>query len=76
LLAFLSSLVIVVVEYVTAAPTKAKPAKNGHIFFPSRAAVRKNDSDAYGMLLIFCGYFFIRELVNVAVCDRFFLKKT
>jgi hypothetical protein len=45
---------------VTAAPTKAKPAKNGHIFFPSRAAVRKNDSDAYGMLLIFCGYFFIR----------------
>ena len=61
LLAFLSSLVIVVVEYVTAAPTKAKPAKNGHIFFPSRAAVRKNDSDAYGMLLfIFCGYFFIR----------------
>jgi hypothetical protein len=37
--------------------------------------VRKNDSDAYGMLFIFCVYFFIRVLVNVAVCDRFFLLK-
>ena len=38
-------------EYVTAVPTNAKPAKNGHIFLPSRAAVRKNDSDAYGIVL-------------------------
>jgi hypothetical protein len=54
LLAFLSSLVIVSVEYVTAVPTNAKPAKNGHIFLPSRAAVRKNDSDAYGIVLCLC----------------------
>jgi len=40
------------VEYVTAVPTNAKPAKNGHIFLPSRAAVRKNDSDAYGIVLL------------------------
>ena len=39
-------------EYVTAVPTNAKPAKNGHIFLPSRAAVRKNDSDAYGIVLL------------------------
>lgn len=53
MLAFLSSLVIVSVEYVTAVPTNAKPAKNGHIFLPSRAAVRKNDSDAYGIVFVF-----------------------
>jgi len=40
------------VEYVTAVPTNAKPAKNGHIFLPSRAAVRKNDSDAYGIMFV------------------------
>ena len=59
MLAFLSSLVIVSVEYVTAVPTNAKPAKNGHIFLPSRAAVRKNDSDAYGIMF-----------VCVFVCDK------
>jgi len=62
---------------VTAAPTKAKPAKNGHIFFPSRAAVRKNDSDARVRHVVDLLWLFLYScLVNVAVCDRFFLKKT
>jgi hypothetical protein len=54
LLAFLSSLVIVDVAYVTAVPTKANPAKNGHIFLPSLAAVRRNDSEAYGIFVCCC----------------------
>ena len=54
LLAFLSSLVIVDVAYVTAVPTKANPAKNGHIFLPSLAAVRRNDSEAYGIFVRCC----------------------
>ena len=48
-------------EYVTAVPTNAKPAKNGHIFLPSRAAVRKNDSDAYGIVLFYS--------LSVCLCD-------
>lgn len=40
--------------YVTAVPTKANPAKNGHIFLPSLAAVRRNDSEAYGIFVRCC----------------------
>lgn len=49
-------------EYVTAVPTNAKPAKNGHIFLPSRAAVRKNDSDAYGIMFVCV---FVCDIISV-----------
>jgi hypothetical protein len=42
------------VAYVTAVPTKANPAKNGHIFLPSLAAVRRKDSEAYGIFVCCC----------------------